>query len=306
MIVGHAMIAFALAASVAAWRGFDRRLAIQVGLTAAAFAVVPDVDMTYAAVGLLGTDASSLFAAADTFWAHSAAVHRTITHSVVLAVPAALAFALLPGGRRSHVGALAILATLAGATFVISGATGAVMMALYGLTGTVVALGASRVGMGSRAVGAAAFCGLLTHPFGDLVTGTPPHMAYPIPFHFLQERVVLLSDPTLNLLSVFGLEIATVWLGVAVAARLLDVSVREQVHWSAVGGIGYGATGLVLPAPTLDTSYHFVFSVLAVGAVGVTPASLRLDRADLGRVAVTGLLAVTLAGLAYGAVYLAA
>jgi len=32
-------------------------------------------------------------------------------------------------------------------------------------------------------------------------------------------------------------------------------------------GLAYGGLALLLPAPTLETSYHFVFTVLAFGFV---------------------------------------
>jgi hypothetical protein len=76
----------------------------------------------------------------------------------------------------------------------------------------------------------------------------------------------------------------------------------------------------VLPAPTLSVSYHFVFSVLAVGTVGMAPRELpisrlrrpttlsrpwlsRPDANDALAAALTGLTAVTLGTVAYTAGY---
>jgi len=54
MFLGHGLAAFAIAASVAARRGWRGERALAVGLVAGLFATLPDVDMLYAVAGLLG------------------------------------------------------------------------------------------------------------------------------------------------------------------------------------------------------------------------------------------------------------
>jgi hypothetical protein len=66
MFVGHALLAFALVGGAAALLR-DRRTALRLGVVAAAFATIPDVDMSYALVGLTGVDGGAL-AAAGAFW----------------------------------------------------------------------------------------------------------------------------------------------------------------------------------------------------------------------------------------------
>ena len=53
MFIGHALLAFAIAALVADWRGWGRRDALVVGVVAGAFATLPDVDIAYAVFGLV-------------------------------------------------------------------------------------------------------------------------------------------------------------------------------------------------------------------------------------------------------------
>lgn len=303
MFVGHAFVAFALGASAAARLGVSRYRALQFGLVAGAFAVVPDVDILYAVFGVVQADPTGVWAATAAFWDSSRAVHRAMTHSLVLAVPAATGFALAAGRREIRLVAAVPLAGLVALGWLLDGVLAAAMLLLFAGAGVTVARFASREGFRPTVVLAAALVGLGTHPFGDLFTGSPPPLFYPFGTEMFGERVTVLADPTLNLLAVFGLELATIWAGVFVAARLVGWSPLEAVDPRAGLGALYGAAAFVLPAPTLETSYHFVFSVLAMGSVGAVPLASRFDGPQLARAAVTGLAAVTLAGAAFAIVY---
>ncbi|MGM0399490.1 MAG: hypothetical protein ACQEQY_10945, partial [Halobacteriota archaeon] len=105
------------------------------------------------------------------------------------------------------------------------------------------------------------------------------------------------ADPTLHLLGAFGVELAAIWLAVFTLCTLSGTRLRTYVRPRATLGAAYATAVLFLPAPTVDGSYLFVFSVLAVGIVGVVPIRRRLPS---GLTAVTtGLAGVTVAGLAY-------
>jgi membrane-bound metal-dependent hydrolase YbcI (DUF457 family) len=303
MIAGHAFIAFALGASVAMGLGTSRHRALLFGVAAGAFAIVPDVDMLYAVVGLVRAEPTGIWAATGAFWDSSRAVHRAMTHSLLLAGPAAVGFALAAGARRVRLAAALPLAGLVALGWLVEGLLAAMMLLLFAVAGVAVALEARRLGLGQRTILLAALVGLLSHPFGDLFTGTPPPLFYPLGTQVFGERVTLVADPTLNLLGVFGLELATIWLGVLVASRLVDWSLLQAIDWRAGAGVLYGAAAFVLPPPTLETSYHFVFSVLAVGSLGVVSLRTRPVGRPLARGAVTGLAAVTLAAAAYTLVY---
>lgn len=302
MFVGHGLLAFALVAGCAGLLGAARDRALLVGLLAGAFATAPDVDILYAPVGLLG--ASTLSGAVAGFWSTGNVVHRAVTHSLVVGAVLAPALAVLARGGRWRRPALATLAGLVAVAGVASGALGAVVMAAFLAVTVTVAAAGTWLGVGPRDIGAAALVGLLTHPFGDLLTGEPPAMLYPLDATLVANRVEPFADPTLNLLAPFALELATAWLAVLVAVRLRDERLREALGGRATLGAGFAGAAFVLPAPTLETSYRFVFSVLAVGAVASAPAPYHRHRNPL-RVAVTGLAAVTLAVVAYAAAYLA-
>ncbi|MFT4946908.1 MAG: hypothetical protein ACI8TL_001146, partial [Natronomonas sp.] len=69
MFIGHALLAFALAALVAQWRGWRSRQALAVGVAAGAFAALPDVDVLYAAVAANPTEfVASTGVQPEAFW----------------------------------------------------------------------------------------------------------------------------------------------------------------------------------------------------------------------------------------------
>ncbi|WP_435154677.1 metal-dependent hydrolase [Haladaptatus sp. DFWS20] len=315
MMVGHALLAFALAALIAN-RYWPAERALAFGVVAGVFAATPDVDMTYALIGLAQAGLGGVWKMTAAFWGSSQLVHRAVTHSLVVACIAAPGFVLITGSRsRRAIGAL-VLSALVWIAFVKSGMLGAGVMLVFVLAGAVVALVAEwRTTLRPRDLFVAAVFGLLSHPFGDLFTGEPPQFLYPFDMMVFHSRVALLSDPTLNLLAIFGLELATGWLAIYAYFRLRDDHRHDErllshIHGRATLGAGYALSVLFLPAPTLDVSYHFVFSVLAVGAVGVGPKlyplrSFHVER-DPRTWLCTGMAAVTFAVLAYAGAYITA
>ncbi|WP_256299620.1 metal-dependent hydrolase [Haloarchaeobius salinus] len=318
MMIGHSLLAFALVATLARALDAPPRRALAAGAAAGAFATVPDVDMVYALTGLAGAEFDGVFSVTTAFWSASTVVHRSMTHSLVVAPVAALAFALVVvRGRR------ATRATLAG--FVLLGGLTVVATALHGLLGLVVLGAFSLAGVAvaaviresssldARTAFAVALAGLVSHPFGDLFTGEPPAMLWPLDTVVPAGRVVLSADPTLHLLGAFGLELAVVWF--ALLAFCWVTERRPRVQPRAVAGLAYGGVVFLLPPPTLDVSYHFVFSIVAVGTVLAVPVAaptrttmaldaLRRSVADHGvRSVTTGIAAVTLALVAYGVLY---
>lgn len=311
MFVGHALLAFALVGGGAALLR-DRQAGLKLGLLAAAFATVPDVDMVYALVGLAGAS-GGVMGTVSSFWEASTAVHRTITHSLVVApVAAGLAAAWLHGrqtdSRRWLAVAALLGAGLGAVATLVSGALGGAVMAVFVVAAVAVAEGADRYALAdARTMFAVALVGLFSHPFGDLATGEPPGFLYPFAAPLVTERVALSADPTLHLLGAFGVELAAIWAGLLVAVYLLERSIRAAIDLRAVVGVGYALAALAIPAPTLEFSYPFVLSVLSVGMIGAVPRfrvlEARIERPSPVGAALTGLAAVTVAGVAYAAAY---
>ncbi|MFB6194811.1 MAG: metal-dependent hydrolase [Haloplanus sp.] len=313
MFVGHAAIAFALVGGVAVRRGWDTERALAIGVLAGAFAALPDVDIAYAFVGVASAFGSDALVLANAFWATSTVVHRAVTHSLVLAPPVALLAAVRSvdsDAARALSAALAVsLIALAG---VASGPLGAFVITLFVVGATAVGTLAGRhTGFTARQVCGAALVGLATHPFGDLFTGEPPAMLYPFDAALVTERVALAADPTLHLLAAFGVELATIWAAVTVVCLAAGLRPTAAVGRRATLGAGYAASVALIPAPTLDLSYPFVFSVLGVGLVGVLPRVRLIGRVDGPTVEppdwltaiLTGLSAITVAWLAYTLTY---
>lgn len=311
MFVGHGLLAFALAAWAADCLGWSPRRALMFGLVAGAFGLVPDVDILYAPTGLLvGVD--GLLDAAATFWSTGNVIHRVATHSLLVAGVAAVAAGCWARATR---GSRIVAIALGTGLVAVSGLDGplvAAIVAAFVVAVFSVATVGRRVGFGPWPVTTAALVGLVTHPFGDLFTGEPPAFLYPLDATLVHERVTLHPDATLNLLAAFGVELATAWLAVLVYFRLDGRRVVDHVTPRAALGVGYAGVALLLPPPTLETSYHFVFTALAVGvaaALGIHPRTWRAlgpragdRRAQLGA-ALTGLTALTVALIAYAALY---
>ncbi|NLV10874.1 hydrolase [Halomicrobium mukohataei] len=307
MFVGHGVAAFALVGAVALSRGIENHRALQLAIVAGLFATLPDIDILYGPLGLLN-GVSGVFDATDAFWSTGNVVHRGPTHSLVFGTSAAAAFSLWRRSSAGRVVAATVLAGLAVLATATAGSVAGAVTVLFGVGGLVITQFAARRGLSSGAVLATALVGLVTHPFGDLFTGEPPTFLYPLDVPVVTERVALAADPTLHLLGAFGIELATLWLGLLVYLRLTGRGSRPQIDRKAVLGLSYAGAAVALPAPTLEASYQFVFTVLAFGVLGATQRQLfgrQLRAVDWPRACATGLAAVTAAALSYLVVYLA-
>lgn len=309
MFLGHGLLAFALVVLAADAAGWPRERALVAGGLAGAFAMAPDVDMLYAPVGLL--EATGPADAATEFWATGNRIHRSVTHSLVVGVGAAAGAATWAVGTRgARAGAACLLAGLVAAALVVSGPLGAAVMTAFCLAVAAIAEWGVRRRVQSGVVGGTALVGLLTHPFGDVLTGQPPAFLYPFDVTLVAARPTVFADPTLNLLAPLFLELGTVALALAAWARLHDRRVRDGLAARAAAGAGVGAVALLLPPPTLEVSYHFVLGLVGAGTLLSAPLP-RLEvssAADLRRhpwqAAVTWLSAVTLGAVTYTGGYL--
>lgn len=314
MFIGHGLVAFALVAGLASLAGWDAQRALAVGALAGAFGLAPDVDILYAPVGLVGT--SGLLEAEAAFWAAGNVVHRAVTHSVLVGGAAALAaglWAVRATASRALAAAIGVGLVALGA---LDGAlTAAIMVAFVAAVLGLAHIGARR-GLRAPAVGAAALAGLVSHPFGDLFTGEPPALLYPLDVTLVAEHVVLHPDPTMHLLAAFALELSTMWAAAFVYLHVTDRRLADHVSPQATLGLAFAGAVVFLPAPSLEEPYRFVFGALGVGmvsGVGVDPRRWRAalfgsdhDTPPLPAldVAMTALAALSTALIAYAAVYL--
>ncbi|MFC7141238.1 metal-dependent hydrolase [Halosimplex aquaticum] len=303
MFVGHACLAFAIAAFGAHRLGWSRATALRVAVLAGLFATLPDVDVVYGLAGLVAPSPGAGPIPVESFWDAGNRVHRGVTHALPVAAVTTVAVSLA-ARSESHLRAVGggLLLALIPVVTLLSGLLAGAVTVVFVLGAVALVVAAHRRDVSPRVLGGAALVGLVTHPFGDLLTGEPPALLYPFDLTLVAERVVLSADPTLHLLGAFGIELATVWLALAAYFRISGERPHAHVDRRAVLGVAYAGAALALPAPTLEVSYHFVFSVLAVGVVGVSPPTF--ERFRSWRAAVTALSAISLAAVAYAMVYL--
>jgi len=313
MIAGHALLAFALGAALARrWR--PPRDALAVGYVAGAFALVPDIDLAFSALAVLRVANGA--APLDAFWDAGLLAHREVTHSLVLGPVVALAAVRVAGDGAWERGAGAVaLAALTAWVWLAAGPFAGVATLLYVGAAAGVAL-VGRRHVDNRALLGAALIGLWSHPPGDLFTGTPPHLLYPLGPQLVTERIPLAADPTLNVVGVFGLELAVAWAATAVLASIQGWHLRRLVSPIATVGLVGAVLPARLPAPaSLGDPYAFAGSMLAIGAVATVvtaaagPRGLAVvpGRADLrARAWGTGLTTATIAGVAFALAHVAA
>ena len=323
MFVGHGLLVFALAVVAADRRGWSSRRALTLGAAAGAFATLPDVDVVYA---LIAIDGGRFLGGGsvrpDVFWTAANSVHRSMTHSLIVAAvagPALGAWSSRADGRVLRGLALGVLVGVVAVAVVVSGSLGGIVMGAFVVGGLATATACRRwTDLSPGVIGSAATLGLASHPWGDLLTGQPPQLFYPFDTGVLSARLVLHPDPTLHLLGAFAVELATIWLAAIAVVWVTDRSWRTFYGPSAALGATYGAAALVLVPPTLETSFHFVFSIIGLGIAcaglswfrsrspptpaAATDGGTERSAFDVGAVGLTG---TTVALVGYVLVYLA-
>jgi hypothetical protein len=344
VFVGHEFLAFALVAGVASLAGRDRQTTLWLGAVAAAAAVLPDLDLLVGVLSYVRQLGGEAVLSVNGFWGVSNVVHRRVTHPLAVVAPAAIGVAAAgvawqawrgrdADGRESAddsraggsygsdsagsrdrgraalaaaVTALAVLpAFLLGDG--VGGARGVFVASVFAVgVGCVGVAAAAWTGLSARDRLVAAAGGLLLHPWGDVLMSTPPPLLAPTDFQLLAERLVFAADPTLNLLAITFVELATVWIGTVVYVRVAGQSLRRAVAPRAVVGVGYVAAVVLLPRPTMVDAHWLGFSIAPLALVGLP--SLRESSRPAAdrrlRALATGLATITVAAVAYLVGYL--
>ncbi|MFB6089504.1 MAG: hydrolase [Halobellus sp.] len=327
MFVGHECLAFALAGWAANRVGFDGRTALGLGGVAALAALLPDLDVAYALATYAAAVAGGAPLGWEAFWGVANGVHRVVTHPLPVGAAATLAFgtgslAVAATRRTARSAVAALVALVATAAVLVVGrgflSTADLPAAVVAVAFLVVAGGAGfavarRTALPPTATTLAAGVGFLTHPFGDVFLASPPPLLSPFGPPLLTSRIVLVADPTLNLLGILFVEAATVWAAVAVYARLRSpngpsTAVRDAVDSRAWSGVAYAPAAFLLPRPTIADAHVLGFTIvplsLLVGAwIWLSPGDGPRGRAFA---AATGALAtLTIAGVGYSVAYAA-
>lgn len=328
MYVGHSLLAFTLGALMTRAIGADRSRALLVGGAAAGFALVPDVDSAYTIFAVIKAGPTNVFPTTKYVWTAEAwIVHRSLTHSLLIGTAATVAVWLYGAvrtrrrwtatrptrGTPAAVVLVGILGILIGIGFATDGSLGIATTALYLVVALVIAELAIRRGATPIQTGSAAAVGLLTHPFGDVFMGRPPAFLYPLWTAPPIEKVTVATDPTVNLVALFGIELFLAWSALWVATQLTGRSLTVHLETRAALALVFAGAAFVIRPPTLDVAYHFALGTLATGVVlGVAPdivGSSIETRSNAGWESyltgvTTGLAAVSLAVVSYLVVYL--
>ncbi|WP_439026600.1 metal-dependent hydrolase [Haloarchaeobius sp. DT45] len=282
MYIGHGLLGFALGGILGLRLGTSRSRALTMALLAGAFGMVPDVDLAYTVYVVVKAGPQNVFPTTEYVWAEAGswAVHRKLTHSLVVGCLGVAVVSCIAAGARDDVhpaiafgGLGAALTALFGIVLSSHELIGLLTLSLYVLASVGLTLWAVRRELPTPLVGAAAAIGLLTHPFGDVFMGTPPAFLYPLATVGPAEKIALAPDPTVNLVTLFALEVVLAWAAIWTAMELTSRRLRSYVTARSVLGAGFAASALVIPPPTLDLAYHFALGTIGLGvAVGVMPS----------------------------------
>lgn len=305
MIVGHAALGFLIAALAAYYMDIDPDKCLAIGLFAAAFAALPDIDLVFASGEILTIFSSGGEGFIDSFWAASESFHRGITHTLLALILSAGAFTFYRSRGTELAASIVLLSTAFG--LVVGGYLSAMIMAVFSLAGVFITH-LSVDYLERKEFMLAAFLGLVTHPFGDIFTGVPPDFMFPLGLKLLESRIVLNQDPVLNLLSVLLLELFVLFTAVLTAIMLKEDDLRGHITPAPLIGVFYIPMYFFVPEPTLSSAYVFVFLTVTLGFMANFLAH-RLNGADTeGHIvnmhSLNFVLTVILASFSYTVVYL--
>ncbi|MFB6253015.1 MAG: metal-dependent hydrolase [Halobacteriaceae archaeon] len=302
MFIGHGVLAFVGVSLYGYVRNIQTRRIFLYGLIAAVFATIPDIDMLYALVGIISADTTHLFSLTEAFWSASTYLHRGLTHSLLIGSIVALSAALV---CRQTILTILIGTLLTVGILLLHGPVGAVIMGLYFVVACGIGWKMKDWDIDPRTTFLLASWGLLSHPFGDVFTGEPPAFFYPLDITIVTTRIAPFMDPTLNLLMAFWIELLVIWSGLIMIYHLQERSIINDIRPKIGLGSLYGFAVFIIQPPSMEISYQFVFSVLAMGVVGMPQQIMRRKPTITWQdVAINGLGAITCAGGAYTLVYL--
>lgn len=323
MIIGHAFLACVLAFFIAEYRGFSSQKTLWFGILAGGFAVLPDIDMLYPFVILTTPPFPPLVNALDVFWHSSTVVHRNITHSLVVSLFTALSFTWIAAGHRRHTNtdtqetahiahlqaalAISFLTGLISYVYLTNGIVSAGVLVMFSIGGIALTLFARiHLSFTPCLTAAAMLIGLLSHPFGDFFTGTPPALFYPFKLLNLSDPIAFSPNATLHFLVVFGLELLVVWLVIWRVHTGSFTDIHVTFSWLAAFTIGYASVFWIIAPPTIHSAYYFTLPLATLGALTAIGYTLATDISfeSIINATTNGFFVVTIGWVSYALTYL--
>lgn len=276
MIIGHFFLAFALTAIIGKYLKLEDERTLKLGLLAAVLALTPDIDIVFALKEIFALG-SGFYEFTDSFWTASEATHRGLTHSlIILGATSSGLITYQRTGNKLFASLLLTGFTAAAATQgILPAATIAIFIALcLALT--------ERIGkeFSLKEYSLGLFTGLIIHPFGDVFTGTPPEFFYPLGLTLIESRIVLHSDPVINLLSILLIELSTAVLAIKKYSDIKELKIGDELSYIPLLGILFVFPGLFIREPTMSTSYQMVGGLVVFSAAAVFLDRLLEERND--------------------------
>lgn len=269
MIVGHFFLAFSAVSLIAYYVGRQSEEALILGLAAGLFALIPDIDILYAFTEIAEL-ASGFYGFTDSFWDASQQTHRGFTHSLLTGLLAVSMFSIHYLTKRKYLAGI-FLSIMTGLSYFLEGSVNAAVVFVFMLAGFIITERFKQEISFKDFVTVSAF-GIMSHPFGDIFTGTPPDFLYPLSLTFIEERIILFPEPSLNFLAVFGLELLFIWLGILSYVVIHEKNLREELSLVSATGFLFGVTSFLITSPSLSSSYGFVSSI--IGFSGIVTAAI--------------------------------
>ena len=287
MIIGHFFLAFALTAIIGKYLEIEDQRLIKLGFLAALIALIPDVDIVFAFSEIL-TLGSGFYEFTDSFWTASEATHRGLTHSLVIL--GAVSSGLITYHRTGSKLFASVLLTGFTAAALTQGLFSAATMAMFIALGLLLT---EKIGRNftPREFGLTVITGLIIHPFGDVFTGTPPEFLYPLGLSLMESRIILNTDPVINLLAILLIELSTALLAIKKYSDLKGLKIWDELRYIPLLGVFFVIPGLFIREPTMSTSYQMVGGLIVFAAAAVFLVRL-LDGRD-NRFALAVNIAVT-------------
>lgn len=316
MYLGHSFLAFAAVAVAGYRRDVEPGRVLLAAVLAAAFGILPDLDMWRTVLVFLLEGPEGVFPTEEHVFVHSWVVHRTLTHSVVTGACVVVATGLFATARaretvpqRAAASGLLAAVTVGLLAFSLrsADALGFVTTGLFVAAAVAVAHVGVERGATPLQVTAAAAAGILTHPLGDLWMGRPPAFLYPLSGEPPIGIVRFSTDPVVHFLVALGVEVGLLAACVLAVATLTGRRFRAYLSPVAAVGLLYAAALAVVPAPTFAEAYQFVTGLLAL-SLAVAVAVATFDRPTgrrrlAARALVSGVAAFALALASFGVAY---
>lgn len=310
MIVGHTMVGFTVSVLIADHLGIQRKRYMSIGLMGMAFALLPDFDLVLGLTGVIESGFNGISETREEFWTQGLRYHRGTTHSLIFGLISATTFSLVSYGNKFKIiGFVLASFIIIGSVFIV-GLLHTVTISFYIVPGLLIASVAREYGLNGRLVVISSFTGLLTHPLGDVFMGPSPDLLAPLPFKLVSDQLSIFQDPTLHLLSVFILELITVWIFIHVYLRIKGDFILHYIRPYIFFGTFYGLISPLIKPPTAGSADHLLVSVLILSITIISIRAVRFKNQGiwLGREVTKSLLIsgagiVTVSVLSYLASY---